>query len=57
MMTPGENLEEKNYVSAARNRGCQVTGAQEKGKPSILRCIQIVGIREMRQIRNRKAYR
>ena len=32
MMTPSENLEEKNYVSAARNRGCQVIGAQEKGK-------------------------
>ena len=57
MMTPGGILEEKNYVSTATNHGFQVIGSQEKGKHAILKDIWTVGIRDMRQIRNKKAYR
>ena len=57
MMIPNGNLEEKNYVSAARNHGYQHTGSRARGKPTILRFIQIVGMKKMRLIRIMKAYK
>ena len=57
MMILGGNLEEKNYVSAAKNHGYQDTGAWARGKPTILRFIRTMGMMEMRLIRSKKAYK
>ena len=54
---PGENLEGRNYVSAARNHGCRVTGAQERERPTTSRYTLTVGMRKMNKIRKKRVYK